>query len=138
MNRADLQHLAELRLKEARVLLNANCFEGAYYVAGYAIECAIKACFARKTEQYDFPSMKAVNQIYNHDPTKLISAAGLEEDLAKELKSNQTLNANWAVVKEWSEQQRYVTKISEGDAKDLLSAIADPVDGVLTWLKKLW
>ena len=138
MNRADLQHLAELRLKEARVLLDADCFEGAYYMAGYAIECAIKACFARKTEQYDFPSMKAVNQIYNHDPTKLISAAGLEEDLAKELKSNQTLNANWAVVKEWSEQQRYVTKISAGDAKDLLSAIADPVDGVLTWLKKLW
>jgi len=138
MNRADLQHLAELRLKEARVLLNAGCFEGAYYLAGYAIEGAIKACFARKTEQYDFPSMKAVNQIYNHDPTKLISAAGLEEDLAKELKSNQILNANWAVVKEWSEQQRYVTKISAGDAKDLLSAISDPVDGVLTWLKKSW
>jgi HEPN domain-containing protein len=138
MNRADLQHLAELRLKEAGVLLDASCFEGAYYLAGYAIECAIKACFARKTEQYDFPSIKAVNQVYSHDPTKLISAAGLEEELAKELKSNLSLNANWAVVKQWSEQQRYAANIAESNAKDLLSAIGDPVNGVFTWLKKLW
>jgi len=28
MNRTDLHHLAELRLKEAKVLLDAGCFEG--------------------------------------------------------------------------------------------------------------
>jgi HEPN domain-containing protein len=138
MNRTDLQYLAELRLKEARALLDAGCFEGSYYLAGYAIECAIKACFARKTEKHDFPNLKAVDQIYKHDPTKLISAAGLEEDWDKELKSNRPFNANWAVVKQWSEQKRYSTRIAESDAKDLLSAISDPVNGVLTWLKKFW
>lgn len=138
MNRADLQYLAELRLKEARVLLEASCFEGSYYLAGYAIECAIKACFARKTEQYDFPNKRAVDQIYKHDPTELISAAGLEKEWDKELKSSKAFNRNWAVVKEWSEQKRYATKIAESDANDLLSAINDPGDGVITWLKKLW
>jgi hypothetical protein len=138
MNRADLQHLSELRLKESAVLLDAGCFEGSYYLAGYAIECAIKACFARKTEQYDFPNIKAVDKIYKHDPTTLISAAGLEEDWDKELKSNKAFNANWAIVKQWSEQKRYTAKTAETDARDLLNAINDPASGVLTWLKKLW
>ncbi len=138
MNRADLQQLANLRLKEASVLLDAGCFEGSYYLAGYAIECGMKACFARKTEQYDFPNRRAVDQIYKHDPTELISAAGLEEEWQKELQSNKAFNENWAVVKQWSEQKRYAVKIAQSDAKDLLSAITDPSSGVITWLKKLW
>jgi len=138
VNRADLQLLAELRLKEAEVLLKARCFEGSYYLAGYAIECAIKACFARKTEQYDFPDRRDVDQIYRHDPKELILAAGLEGAWKNELKSSRAFTGNWAVVKEWSEQRRYSTKIAESDATDLLNAVVDPVNGVLTWLKKLW
>ena len=138
MNRADLQHLANLRLREASVLLDAGCFEGSYYLAGYAIECGMKACFAKKTGQYDFPNRRAVDQIYKHDPTELISAAGLGEEWQKELQSTKAFNENWAVVKQWSEQKRYAVKIAESDAKDLLSAITDPSSGVITWLKKLW
>ena len=138
MNRTDLQYLAELRVKEAGLLLGARCFEGSYYLAGYAIECAIKACFARQTQQYDFPVKGAVEQIYKHDPTVLISAAGLKEELEKEIQSNRAFRANWAVVKQWSEQKRYAVKVAESDAKDLLAAISDLSDGVLTWLKKFW
>jgi hypothetical protein len=43
MNRNDLRRLARIRLKEARVLLQAKCFDGAYYLCGYAIECGLKA-----------------------------------------------------------------------------------------------
>jgi HEPN domain-containing protein len=138
MNRTDLHHLAELRLKESKVLLDANCFEGSYYLAGYAVECAIKACFARKTEPHDFPDKRAVEKIWKHDLRELISAAGLAEEWDKELKSNRTFNGNWTVVKEWSEEKRYTGRISEGDARDLLKAINDPVGGVTTWLKKFW
>ncbi|HKN76949.1 MAG TPA: HEPN domain-containing protein [Candidatus Acidoferrum sp.] len=138
MNRTDLQQLAELRLKEANVLFAHRCFEGAYYLAGYSVECAIKACFARKTQQHDFPDKKAVDQIWKHDLEQLISAAGLEEEWDRELKSNRIFNRKWAVVKQWSEQKRYSTKISSSDARDLLSAINDSAGGVLIWLKKLW
>jgi HEPN domain-containing protein len=138
MNRTELQTLAGLRLKEASVLLQAGCVEGSYYLAGYAIECAIKACFARKTEQHDFPNKKSVDKIYKHDPRELITGAGLEEEWDKELKSNQAFRGNWGLVKEWSEEKRYATGISENDAKDLLNAIDDPANGVFTWLKKFW
>jgi HEPN domain-containing protein len=31
------------------VLLEAGLYAGAYYLAGYAVECALKACIAKKT-----------------------------------------------------------------------------------------
>src|SRR5262249_10273775 len=55
MTRADLQQLSRLRRREARVLLDAGHSAGAYYLVGYAVECALKACIARSTRRYDFP-----------------------------------------------------------------------------------
>lgn len=53
MKRQDLRELALLRLKEAQVLFANGCWSGAYYLAGYAIECALKACIAKKTERFE-------------------------------------------------------------------------------------
>ncbi len=61
MNRSDLQKLAVIRIKEAKLLLDNDAYEGSYYLAGYAVECALKACFAKQTKQYEFPDKRAVN-----------------------------------------------------------------------------
>ena len=50
MNRADFQRLADVRIDEAGVLLAAGRWSGAYYLAGYAVECALKACIATWAE----------------------------------------------------------------------------------------
>lgn len=55
MNKKILQALAEARVADARALLNAKRFDAAYYLAGYAIECALKACIAKRTRRHDFP-----------------------------------------------------------------------------------
>ena len=47
MTRKDFQQLARVRLKEAKALLNLEHFACAYYLAGYVIECALKACIAK-------------------------------------------------------------------------------------------
>ena len=60
MNRKDLQRLTRLRLAEARVLLAAAKYDGAYYLAGYAVECALKACIAKQIKRFDFPDKKLV------------------------------------------------------------------------------
>jgi len=67
MNRNDFQRLAELRLKEARVLLAAELPDGAYYLSGYAVECALKACIAKRTREHDFPEKKLVIDSHTHD-----------------------------------------------------------------------
>ncbi len=44
MNRAELQQLSDERIEDARALLAAKRWPGAYYLAGYALECALKSC----------------------------------------------------------------------------------------------
>jgi hypothetical protein len=43
MNSADFQKLATIRLAEEKILLRNKQYAGAYYLAGYSIECALKA-----------------------------------------------------------------------------------------------
>jgi HEPN domain len=62
LNRSSLQTLAELRREDARVLLENGRFEAAYYLAGYAVECAFKACLAKRTQEYDFPGKAAASR----------------------------------------------------------------------------
>jgi hypothetical protein len=48
VNRTDLQELADIRIEEAAALLALTPPkpDGAYYLAGYAVELALKACIA--------------------------------------------------------------------------------------------
>jgi hypothetical protein len=83
VNRRDLQGLTRVRLAEARALLDAGLYDGAYYLAGYAVECALKACIARRTRIHDFPLKPSdVRGMYTHDSVGLVRAADLRDSLA--------------------------------------------------------
>ncbi|MDT7780596.1 MAG: hypothetical protein QOC99_3108 [Acidobacteriota bacterium] len=139
MNRADFQKLSRMRLKEANILLDNKSYEGAYYLAGYAVECALKACIARKTKRYEFPPKRdVVDNYYKHNLELLIRMAGLELELKNESKSVAIFDSYWNTVKAWSEQARYETKIDQKRAQDLYVAVSDVPNGVLVWLKKYW
>ena len=138
MNRFDLQKLAELRMKEANALLDAGCFEGAYYLAGYAVECAIKACIAKLTKEFDFPDKETVNRSYTHKLEQLIQVAQLKEELEKESAANPTIERYWNAVKDWKEEVRYELEVSEARARNFYQAITDADNGVMQWLKKSW
>lgn len=138
MNRSDLQKLARMRIKEAKVLLDGGCFEGAYYLAGYAVECALKACIAKRTRRYDFPDKKVANDVYCHELTRLLGFAGLAPEMNREENANSAVWVNWGVVKDWSETKRYEASVSANDARDLYAAIAGRRNGVLQWLRNWW
>jgi HEPN domain-containing protein len=70
MNRADFQALAVERCDDADVLLQSGRFACAYYIAGYAVECALKAIIAHQTKEDDFPR-KDSQQYYTHDLSRL-------------------------------------------------------------------
>lgn len=138
MNRADFHKLTEIRIKEAKVLLDRKCYEGAYYLAGYAVECALKACIAKRTLAHDFPPKpQVVRDFYQHDIRSLAKMAGLELELNKRLSVVQ-FKSNWDLVCTWSEEERYDNNISPKAARDLYRAIANSRNGVLVWLKKYW
>jgi HEPN domain-containing protein len=139
MNRSDFHNLTEIRIKEAKILLDRKCYEGAYYLAGYAVECAMKACIAKRTQAHDFPPKpEVVRSFYQHKIESLVNLAGLELELKNRLKSPPKFDSNWGHVTKWSEEKRYVTHVSAKDARDLCRAITNPRNGVLAWLKKYW
>ncbi len=138
MNRADFQQLATLRIAEAKALLAAGFPAGAYYLAGYAIEDAIKACIAKAVQQFDFPEKERVIESYQHNLVKLLKPAGLENELNDAKTKNKALDRNWLIVKDWKENARYSTTITVQLAASLISAIEDPKDGVLPWLVQRW
>lgn len=134
MKRKDLLELANLRIKEAKVLLNMNCPEGSYYLAGYAAELALKACIARKTERYEFPDKMRVQSSYTHDLVKLVKVAGLDAELDEATGKDHDLRENWMVVKGSSEQSRYM-RPSREEAEVLLDALSNRKHGVYRWLR---
>ncbi len=138
MNRLDLQSIATLRVKEARVLLDNRYFSGTYYLLGYAIECALKACIAKQIKRHDFPDRRLINDSYSHDLEKLLNISGLKDEFRQASQANKALEVNWAIVKEWSSDSRYNMNTSETQAKDFYAAVAAARDGVLAWLKKRW
>jgi HEPN domain-containing protein len=137
MNRYDLRDLARVRLKEAQTLLRNGCFDGAYYLAGYAIECALKACIAKRTKRNDFPDKKLVDKSFSHDLDQLLNTAGLKADLELSFATQPRLEENWAMVKKWSEASRY-TFTDVLAAENMISAIMERQHGVLQWIRQYW
>jgi len=138
MNRVDLQLLSRLRRREARVLLNTNLPAGAYYLAGYSVECALKACIARATKRHDFPDKNLALESYTHDLTRLLRAAGLEREFDVDIAASPALDRNWAIVKDWKETSRYDATIDLTKARQLYEAASARRSGVLAWLRQHW
>ena len=137
MTRSDFQLLALERLQDAEVLFANGRFGAAYYLAGYAVECALKACIARKTREYDFPDKVLANQSYTHDLRRLLDLSGLSDLFEAGARADPVFRKNWETVKEWSQDSRYQSKERLG-AADIIEAVGDPGSGVLQCIRKLW
>lgn len=105
--------------------------------AGYAVECALKACIAKLTKAEEFPDRGFADKCWTHSLPQLLGLTGLKPDLDNAMLADRDLSDNWDEVKEWTEASRYVRR-SKADAEDLYQAITDRKHGVLTWLKARW
>jgi hypothetical protein len=126
-----------VRLKEANALFRSGLSDGAYYLAGYAIECALKACIAKGTLRYEFPDKKRVDSSYSHNFRDLIRVAGLDKARGEQATRDPEFERNWGVVEDWSEHSRYRRSDPES-ARALLAAIGDRRHGVISWIRLHW
>jgi HEPN domain-containing protein len=134
--RKDFQRLAELRAKEAVTLAKTGSQQGAYYLAGFAVECALKACIAKKTRRHDFPADKDyAGKVYTHNLDQLLKLAHLDAQLEEDMKIRPLLAKNWDLVRRWKVDSRYETSKLSG--RDLTRAV-NSADGVLQWIKLHW
>jgi len=132
VTRAELHKLCDARIQDAQALFQSRRYSGAYYMAGYAVECALKACIARQTRRWEFPE-RNTNRLYVHDLKSLLTFAGLETEFGNARMASAPLDSAWAVVVNWSEQTRYETR-TRTEASDLLSAVTT----VVNWVRTKW
>lgn len=119
-------------MEDARALLEAGRWAGAYYMIGYAVECALKAAIARRTKEFDFPDKHVANEAWSHRPGQLLKLTD-----TKPPPQDSKLGLHWEAVRDWNEESRYEQR-SRPEAKQLFEAVTDPVDGVLQWIRSFW
>jgi HEPN domain-containing protein len=135
--RTDLQALAEVRAKDALLLLQEQRYSSAYYLAGYAVEFALKACAAKQVTQHTIPDKNFISDLHTHDLNKLISLSGLRSEFTKKLRDSSDFKVNWAIAAEWSPEARYRV-LTAADSQDMVKSVISDNDGVLGWIKIYW
>jgi len=133
LTRADLQTLSRLRRREAASLRAAGQLAGCYYLLGYAVECALKACIAKNVPRNTMPQRNA-KDLYVHNLTDLRKFALLDI----EMDGNAAVQLNWLTVKDWTEQSRYYPVTESAVVQDFYSACTARTNGVLPWIARRW
>lgn len=137
MKRQDLRSMAEAKIEDAALLLRSGRCSSSYYLAGYSIEFALKACIASQMARDVIPDKEFIAKVYQHKLTELVKLAGLEKSRNDLAKSDKEFDANWGITKEWTPESRYEVK-QTADAQYLIDAITDNDHGVMQWIKKHW
>lgn len=121
ITRNDLQDLSRLRLREAEALYKARLYDGCVYLAGYAVELALKARICGLLRVKESPLLGEIARafkVHSLDQLKVLADLSAEIDVRK----NKELFDNWSKAVQWDPEQRYDTpgKYNASAAKRIL------------------
>jgi HEPN domain-containing protein len=134
LSKQKLIQLADEKLRDAKLLLDAGSPSNAYYLAGYAIELVFKAILVSRIRAETLPSPEFVKDIFTHDFGRLLGLADLKAELAAKRDADPDFSGRWQIILEWRETSRYDVH-ERGDAERLIEAIEHAQHGVLQWLR---
>ena len=119
------REVAQLRLEDARVLLESRRFLGAVYLAGYAVECLLKYGITRRQATLHLPEEFEIHKV-----DRLMNAAGLSPALQSETLVAAVFSE---IADKWGPELRYRTKaLSSRDA----SRLYDQTVQVYNWVNE--
>jgi len=139
-NVEEIVKIAELRLKESKILFDNECFDGSIYLAGYCIELLLKAKISMLLDLDNlFVSVgkEKIKPFRIHKLPDLALYAGLHKQISEE--SNETFKEYWSLLySQWSQDLRYSKcgNCSKSRAENFLKAIEDPTNGVKKWIEE--
>lgn len=76
-----------------------------------------------------------MQKIHTHNLTDLVRLAELQNDCDRLKSENRLFLEKWLIASKWEAEARYITW-KENDAKALINAVVDPINGVIQWVKK--
>ena len=131
----ELVRLAEEKLSDAELLLNAGRHSNAYYLAAMQWSLLLKAIISRRFAADTIPDRQLVNAVHTHNLKELVAHAGLDVELTREQKASATFAAFWQIATDWTEESRYASRGFD-EAASLMTALTDPKAGVVRWLRR--
>lgn len=137
ITRGELQYLAQLRLDDALLLLKDSRVSTAYYLAGCAVELALKACISKLIQPDTLPDKAFISAIESRKLEDLLAVSGLRFEMNADIRHQPQLGASWAIASNWSEDSHYQVWDSV-TATNLVQAVGDKTHGVFQWVKKHW
>ena len=86
----------------------------------------------------DYPDSGPISKSFlTHNLDQLVKLAGLQKAYDN---ADVNFKTNWSIATKWTEVNRYkpIGTSSKRDVEEIINALEDKNDGVLTWIKKRW
>ena len=133
----DFKKLHERYISDAELLYRYERYDSAYYLAGYSVECLLKAIICKNIQPNEFPPKNPSNTHYIHNIEQLIKTAKLDKEFEFDRGKSDELKNSYLLLKDWDPADlRYNTgPTSQKKAKDFLDAVKDE-KGFVSWLNK--
>lgn len=111
-NPTDIRQLADLRIEEAENLNQVGYPDGAFYLAGYAVELYLKAKICENLNLPTFytqyaPRTDLSKTFLIHNLDRLILLSGLLPKFETEKINDPIFRVHWLKIELWSEKSRY-------------------------------
>lgn len=121
------------------MLLANDRWTAAYYLVGYAVETALKACILKFVEETGviFTDKKFAEKCWTHRFEDVVKQADLEPQRGQDIGANPNLGGFWGVAEAWREVSRYEQK-TEAEARDLFDAVTNDPDGAFPCIQQHW
>lgn len=135
--RDDFRKLHARYLSDAELLYQSERYDSAYYLAGYSVECLLKAIICKNIQPNEFPPKNTNSTHYIHSIEHLVKTAGLDKELEFDRDRSDKLKNSYLLLKDWDPAElRYNSgPIQRTQIEDFLEAIKDQ-EGFVSWLSK--
>ena len=138
-NPIDIQNLADLCIKEAVKLQRSKFYDGAFYLAGYAVELYLKAKICENMDVPDFydthvPKSDLSKTFLIHNLDRLVLLSGLYSKFEAAKKIVPNLTNHWDKVLTWSEKSRYNNPNTKTEIEAL--EFIESAKIIIKWIKK--
>ncbi len=114
MKIAELEKLSRDRLSDAKALHKAGCYDGAFYMCGYAVELGLKKKICVTLGWDEYPSDGKYKFLKTHDFEVLLHFSGVEKRIKK------LFTSEWSVAMKWNPESRYSLEIQTAERAQLM------------------
>jgi len=136
----ELKKLSLSRLKSAKILMDADDFDGAIYLMLHSLEIALKAVICKHLQFKQYPDKGDLDQIkrvfHTHDREVLLRLSGLKPFFSPVHRSKLRYR-NWNKVITWDFSMRYSPSgtAKKKDAERVYDALTKENTGVIEFIK---